>query len=682
MPARPDPAEPTRQDPDRQDPDRRDSDNDRLDPVDQERLDDAFAARDDLTDRLRRADIPSLDAWSDSIIHATRADAVRRLHDGWVPFFGRIDPVAPADANADAADPDTGPAYIGPYAVHSPDNRLLVQSWRAPASAAFYEASATDPLGVARRRRFAVDGPRITGVVEEDLGAGHDDLDTLRDAIVRQVLQTRTGSMQDIMTTITPEQHEVIRADAPVTVLQGGPGTGKTAVGLHRIAYLLYAHRDLDALVVGPSDRFIAYVQAVLPALGEDDVRHLTLAQLGTDPVRLRLRPTAPRHLLGDQRIEGLLDAAAWAQISIPEQLPVIRVRDRRVTLTDEAVREAVAVSRGSGLRYLDARAHFRAAVVGHVAERLKRRLGLLPSSDVLADIESSRGLAATMRAIWPSTSAGALLRRALADPDLLTAHLGQEDGPAVHRAVIGTTRPRSADTLLTALHELAGEVLGEATDLRRYGHVVADEAQELTPVELRMIRRRMTASAQVTLLGDLAQQMGIRRTTSWAELTVGATLRGADVRTLDTSYRVPADLLALAAAFAADPALVPTGIRPSQTPPSAIRTDDPDGVAVVQASRHPHDTVGIIASTARAGRMPPPQAEGVSVVPLAESRGLEFGHVVLVEPAELLAEGGAGGLYIALTRAVKSMVVVHRADLPEALAVALAAMDAGVPAA
>ncbi|HUG83924.1 MAG TPA: AAA family ATPase [Euzebya sp.] len=652
-----------------------------IDGADQQRLDGAYDARDVLAERLAQTSRPALDQYADSILYAIRSDAVRRMQDGWTPFFGRIDTDEAPDESGEG-----GRAWIGPYAVHAEDNRLLVQSWRAPASAGFYEATAADPRGVLRRRRFAIEGDRITGMVEEDLAAGQDDFDTLRRAIIRQVLQTRTGSMQDIMTTITPEQHTVIRADTPVTVLQGGPGTGKTAVGLHRIAYLLFAQPDLDALIVGPSDRFITYVSQVLPALGEDNVRHLTLAQLGQDPEGLRLVPKAPRDLLGDGRMAGLLEEAAWAVTVTDADLPVIRVRDRRVTLTPGTIADLLADARTAQTRPVDARAHFRDGLVGYIAGRLERRLGLLPSSDVIADIRASRGLAGTLRAVWPALDSTILLRRSLNDPELLSRHFSPTEAAVLHRAVIGTTRPRPADTLLTALHELAGEVLGEAFDGRRYGHIVADEAQELTPVELRMIRRRMTASGQITLLGDLSQHLGPVRDgladqpqRSWAGLVGAAGLAAASMRTLDVSYRVPADLLDLAAPFAADPSLVPQGVRPSQTPPMAVATTDLAAAVSDLARRHPDDTVGVIVPEGLLVQLASAQLGTASLVPLPEMHGLEFGHVILVEPAAVLREGGPGGLYIAITRAVKSLVMVHRQPLPAALSDALEASGAGV---
>ncbi|MEE8602044.1 HelD family protein [Euzebya tangerina] len=630
---------------------------------DQRRLDEALHARAVLTERLGASTIPNLDQYSEAIIHSIRSDVVRRLHQEWVPFFGALD-----------GEDEPGRTYIGPYAVHAPDDdRLLIQSWRAPDSATFYEATADQPLGITQRRRYASDGVTISGVVIEELAGGEDDRDGLRAAIVQQVLQTRTGSMQDIMTTITPEQHRVIRDDAPVTVLQGGPGTGKTAVGLHRIAYLLFSRRGMAALIIGPSDRFIDYVGQVLPALGEEAVGHMTITQLGEDPTGLVLTAAAPRHLVGDARMAALLDHHAWSHICPPTEPTVVTIRDRRVTLRPQVVAEAIAAARTEDPRYGVARTRFVAALVEEVAASLKRRVGLLPSSDVVAEIRRNRELSRLIASVWPTVTPSSLLRTALADARLVGEHYGQNSG--VHRAVRGTRKPRPVDSLLTALVELAGEIMGLEFDGRRYDHVVVDEAQELTAVELRMIKRRIRASGHLTLLGDLAQQLGTPHTADWSSLVTAATLRMPDVRTLDISYRVPSDLLALAAPFAPDREIVPTGVRQALAPTAVLHTPDPLREAIRVAGHHIDDTVGIIVADATHVRVvadPPSLAAGHSLVPLSESRGLEFGHVALVEPADLLDEGGPGGLYIALTRAVKSLTILHRRSLPTELQAAL----------
>jgi DNA helicase IV len=572
------------------------------------------------------------------------------------------------------------PLYVGRRWVHDEASEPLVVNWQAPAARPFYVATPGEPHGVTLRRRFRTDGRRLLDLADERLdGSGSV---AGGDFLLDELERSRAPHMRDIVATIQSDQYRLItRAPEPPLVVQGGPGTGKTAVGLHRASYLLYAYADRlrRVLVVGPNPTFMEYVSHVLPSLGEERVEQRAVTEL-VDGLDVTVADTAETaRLKGDLRLAELLArAAAQRTPAAPEELVVrlegeyVRVREREVAELVEAVRTELGLT-------APARERFRMDVLRRFYEDYGARLGGLAWRD-FGEIERllrAKGfLTRWLDRVWPTARPETLVRTLLTQR---TALAKAADGilDASEQALLLRPRARfgwsEADV---ALVDEAHALLDAPP--RTFGHVIVDEAQDLTPMQLRAVARRATTGS-LTLLGDIAQATGPVVHPRWEDV-LSAMPDGdeADVEELRHAYRVPQEIMALALPLLdriAPEVAPPVAFRPGGRPPRIERVapDDLVGAALRVALELSRED-GLLAVILPEPLVPQVAAasayeDGIPLLSPRGAKGLEFDHAVVVEPAAI-AEGERGlrELYVALTRATTTLVVVHARPLPEAL--------------
>lgn len=598
------------------------------------------------------------------------------LDDGVTPlFFGRLD--LPVEH-----------FHVGRRHVTGADGEPVVVDWRAPVAEPFYRASAHDPMGLLLRRRFGYREGVLTAYEDDrlDRAVGTSAL------LVEDIERPRTGPMRDIVATIQPEQDVLVRAPLEQTIcVQGAPGTGKTAVGLHRAAYLLYAHRARLAatgiLVVGPNRAFLSYVQEVLPALGEVQVTQVTADELAPRVVVRRTDSADTAVVKGDARMAVVLSKTLWDSTSPATDPLVHAVGARRYRVWPEQVREVERAVRGRGLAWGTGRV----ALAAGLASLLVRQLdedGRTVSERAVEVLARSKGLTAYVDALWPPVTATGLVSRLLSSPQDLA------------RAADGVLTPDEQELLLRdrpgsrpSWSRADLPLLDEAADLLErtpgFAHVVLDEAQDLSAMQLRSVGRRCR-SGSATVLGDLAQATTPWATASWQQVLEHLGKPDGGVQALTTGYRVPREVLDHANL------LLPT-IAPG-LPASASLRSVPGSLAVQQVgdlvggcvevvlARVGQGSTAVVAASAPllAAVRDALAAAGTSAVPLADTgpsatvtlvpaeavKGLEFDHVVLLEPADLTAAGphGLRLLYVCLTRAVSSLAVLHTRPLPREL--------------
>jgi DNA helicase IV len=581
--------------------------------------------------------------------------------------------------------------YIGRRHVEDDRGQPVVIDWRAGVATPFYRATFADPLGLERRRRFALEGRTIVDLFDEDFAdpASAHGASGIPDPLLAELDRSRTGAMRDIVATIQAEQDVVIRAPLDLLlIVQGGPGTGKTAVGLHRAALLLYDHREyLDregVLVVGPNRLFLRYISQVLPSLGETSVVQTTIVGLGQVDVRAE-EPDDVARLKGDARMAEVIARAAWGRtVPLVDDVPV-RTSFGGLTLRADEVNAALEAALADRRTVTSSRDGFRAAVVRLAFERLvaRRPEGLKLSDEVSSAVRTSVDLKRALDRAWPATTAPALLRRLLTNRAALAAAADGILTPAEQRLVLRRPARRADDEPWTAadmaLVDEADAVLGARP--RRYGHIVVDEAQDLSAMALRMLVRRGARFPSMTILGDLAQSTAPGGQASWDDVL--AVLGRPDdmlYAELDIGYRVPGQILDVANLLlpgaGVDVAAARSARRTDDEPRFVTVDDDGRAATVVDvvtelADRHP--TVGVIApaelhAALLAAGLPVGEALAapVSLITPAESKGLEFDAVVVVEPATVAAAGPAGVrlLYVAMTRAVQHLTVVQSEPL------------------
>jgi DNA helicase IV len=519
------------------------------------------------------------------------------------------------------------------------------------------------------------------------------------DPLLAEIERARSGEMRDIVATIQAEQDAVIRAPLErLLIVQGGPGTGKTAVGLHRAALLLYDHREVlerdGVLVVGPNRRFLRYIAQVLPSLGETAVVQATVAALGAVTVTA-LDAAEVAALKGDERFATVIHRAAWGRLAAPSDDVVARTSWGTVRLTAAELSGLLELCAAEERTVAAGRNRF-VAQIHRAAHRqlLDRRAEGAQVSDAIAQhVGSNTELRRAIDRIWPRTSPAALVRRLLTSPRFLAhAARGVLDA-SEQQAVCRKPGPRGSIEPWTeadvALVDEAAAVLGERP--RRYGHVVVDEAQDLSAMALRMLGRRCGRWPSMTVLGDLAQATGPASQRSWHELARHLGSDGeARVSELTIGYRVPGQILDLANSVlphTATDVAPPSSVRRGTYPPTFHAAGgDVAGVVcrVVAGLAERHATVAVVTPTPAPDVVEALARSGVAVtdafisgddhrvlvVPVAEAKGLEFDAVVVVEPALLTSLGprGARLLFVALTRAVQELAIVHDEPLPESL--------------
>jgi DNA helicase IV len=599
--------------------------------------------------------------------------------------FGRLD-----------EDPDVGGDtwYVGRRHVEDAKGEPIVVDWRADVATPFYRATAADALGLRRRRRFLMTDRQVDDLFDEVF----DDPDSvdaahhggIPDPLLAELERSRTGEMRDIVATIAAEQDLVIRASLDrCLVVQGGPGTGKTAVGLHRAAFLLYEHRRrLDnegVLVIGPNPLFLRYISQVLPSLGETAVRQTTLDRLlaGT-AYRVRARDTDPQaRLKGDPRMATVLARAVAAQ-----RRPVDGPLDARtgwgtVRLDADVVAAAIDEVVARGVAHNVGRNALRTQLLRLIRQELAERRGeeLASSAALESRLRDDRDWQRALDRLWPTVGAAALVRKLLSSPTALRQAAG-DDLDRDEQALLRRATTKRADDEpwteadLPLLDEAQALVVGPPS---AYGHVVVDEAQDLSAMGLRALARRCPTRS-MTVLGDLAQATASGAQRSWddtlAHLGSPATAQRVD---LDLGYRVPAPIMDFANRLlpTAAPGVTPTAsVRVDGRPPRLVRTGEAGDelvtelVLVVDELAKRWATVGVVAPDEV--RRALPRDLDAQVVRPAEAKGLEFDAVVVVEPAAIGDADDVGRnlrlLYVALTRAVQELVVLHARPLPAEL--------------
>jgi DNA helicase IV len=754
----------------------------------------------------------------DTLRERTRAELERALgHDGGGNFQARVDRDAFVArhsgrlAQLDAAEHglcfgrldrvDGSHLYIGRLGLLDDEREPLLVDWRAPAAQPFYRATWADPDGVVRRRHLRTRGRTVLGIEDDVL-----DLESLSDderdglsgeaALLAALATSRTGRMADIVATIQAEQDRIIRSDLPgVLVVQGGPGTGKTAVALHRAAYLLYTHRQRLArrgvLVVGPNPTFLRYIEQVLPSLGETDVLLSTVAGLFPGAEATGREPVAVAEVKGDPRMVEVLAAAISDRQRVPDEDIVVEVGGLRLRLDPATCEQARQRARAAGTPHNQARSVFRTEVVLALADQMVAALTRdlpevdLPDDDELlvdlfpderlldpdldeirAELAAAPAVRSAVDRLWPRLTAQELLGGLLASPERLAAAgaalapaerallhrpapaggrdagpwtpadvplldeaavLLGDDGAAARRAAARRDQRERAE-LAYAREVLANTTIGDAArytpdtgaldpslmaDRWRprgpqvgvaeragqdrswvFGHVIVDEAQELSPMAWRMLMRR-SPSRSMTVVGDTAQTGAPWGPASWAEALDPHAAGRWRVEQLTVNYRTPAEIMAVAADVLAS---LGTGLEPPRSAreggtlpwhlclaPDELAARFP-GVVAAEAAAVGQGKLAVLVPSARAeelaGLLAPevPAATSrqgpavldarVAVLTVAEAKGLEFDAVVVVDPVAILAAGphGANDLYVALTRTTNRLGVVHPGELPAVL--------------
>jgi DNA helicase IV len=646
--------------------------------------------------------------------------------------FGRIDRYGEGG---------TEPFHIGRLAVADEHREPVVVDWRAPVAEPFYRATGRQPMGLARRRHFSVKGRQLLGIEDELFGEGHlgignDDglpgvghqsglrgYSTLLEALERG----RTGQLGDIVATIQAEQDEIIRSPhAGVLVVQGGPGTGKTVVALHRAAYLLYTHRfpleDQGVLVIGPNRLFLRYIERVLPSLGEAGVEQVVLADLVPHDVKVRaLDSPAVTKVKGDPRMAKVVQRAVHdRQRGLKHDL-VVAFGTQNLRLRVGESERIVQMARRRFRRHNAARKFVETEVFEALAATSREEV----SPDVVR--ERTRHLdevRVALERMWPVLTPAELLHDLFGSVALLklaaSRWLGDDEYRSLHR-------PRSADLADVAWTDADAPLLDEARallgpkpakpskiaptnngfgrvpdtnephdEIRTFGHIVIDEVQDLSPMQLRMAARR-SLNGSMTIVGDIAQATGQHAPAGWEDVLAHLPDRKTPRQVeLTVGYRIPAKAMALAARVlaVAAPQLKPaSAVRDGEDPPSflvapgldALATTVADEVRRLQAGLGEGNVAVVVPGSLLAQLeqglhdaglafgVAPRQGldHPVTLVPVSLVKGLELDAVVVVEPGRIVSEEAQGlrSLYVALTRATRRLSIVHAEPLPSVIA-------------
>ncbi|MEV7629710.1 AAA family ATPase [Actinoplanes sp. NPDC089786] len=670
------------------------------------------------------------------------------------------------------------PRYIGRIGLFAEDRDAepLLIDWRAPAARPFYLATAVSPEGVTRRRHLRTKGRELTGIDDEVLdlaagGAGREDV-TGEAALLSALTAGRTGRMRDIVETIQAEQDEVIRSGLPgVLVVQGGPGTGKTAVALHRAAYLLFTHRaqltKQGVLILGPNATFLRYISQVLPSLAETGVLLATLGDMFPG-VRARAEePPAVAALKGRLPMTEVLARAVADWQTVPHDFVEVDHDGYPLRIDRATCEDARAVARRTGRPHNIARSVFVTEVIHALSLQIAERIGADPlgGDNLLSDAD----LAETRRELredidvqvalfdmWPVLTPRRVLRELLTSaerlasagaPDVLLRDrdarwtpadvplldelaelLGQDD--TLRKRAVERERAEAVEYAEGVLEIVEGsrsldfedqeeeilsaidvvdasafverhEVLDTRTAAERaaadrtwvFGHVIVDEAQELSPMAWRLLMRRVP-SRSLTVVGDVAQTSELAGTTTWEQVFEPYVAQRWRLAELTVNYRTPAEVMAVASDVlnAVDPSLQPPrSVREAGVAPWARRvTEDDLPTALVAAVRAEmaevgSGRVGVIVPQGREGELGhelmkalPEAAVGeqtdllnqVVMLTVRQAKGLEFDAVLVTQPDEIIAESprGLSDLYVAVTRATRRLGVLHSADLPKEL--------------
>ncbi len=662
--------------------------------------------------------------------------------------FGRIDAAIdnahqngaePSGPTASGVDAGTEAFHIGRLAISDASQDPLVVDWRAPVAEPFYRATGAHTMGLRRRRHFLTEGRAVVDLEDElfDFDGSNDGTSlglSGSQVLLAALSRGRSGRMRDIVATVQREQDEVIRGPlGGVLVVQGGPGTGKTAVALHRAAYLLYTHRfpleSQGVLVVGPNPTFLRYIEHVLPSLGESGVELSTISGLYADARPTATEPEPTSRLKGDARMARLLARAVGdrqrplrRRLEIPYGRALLR-------LTPEASAQVVAGAKRRPGSHNARRRTVETLLWRHLLIEVERRVGRPdgptengadPAGDALTATELGRELrrlpevVEALDRMWPVLTPEELLHdlfgaRPLIDlagrtffDDADRSRLERPRSPTYGdvawtaadialldeaRALLGTPRRRQTQT--------------DEADIRSFGHIVVDEAQDLSPMQLRMLSRR-SLGGSMTIVGDIAQATGSWAPSSWGQvvehLSGSRPWRRVE---LTVNYRTPVEIMDLAGRVLEEGA-------PGMQPPEAVRTTgDPvriraaDGspgsdrdlgsllvrtageeLAAVRPGGAEDGSVGVIVAASQLAELSRRMTdagtvhgtvdgaaldEAITLLAVEDAKGLEFDAVIAVEPARMARESAQGlrSVYVALTRATRRLAVLHAEPLP-----------------
>ncbi|MFH8578743.1 AAA family ATPase [Streptomyces zaomyceticus] len=650
--------------------------------------------------RAMREDVEALDIkdvtanWVNAVVLGRQIeDRIKALADlSHTPlFFGRLDYLHTTQEGQRF--------YIGRRHVHDAGGDPMVIDWRAPVSQPYYQASKKDPQDVGLRRRFGYTGGELTAYEDEHL-SDPEELERTSRLLQAEIERPRVGPMRDIVATIQPEQDGIVRSDLSGTVcVQGGPGTGKTAVGLHRVAYLLYAHRERLArtgtLVIGPNRSFLHYIEQVLPALGELEVKQATVDDLVGGQVEVRGTDEAATAVLkGDARMAELLRRAVRSHVALPKESLMVVRGSRRWRVPAYELEEIVQELTDRDIRYGAAREALPQRIAHAVLVRMEQA-GEAPDDRVQNAVARNTAVKAVVKECWPPVEPAKLVLRLLSDAEFLAEHaegLFTED----EQKLLRWAKP--ARSVKTAKWSAADAVLvDEAQDLvertHSLGHVVLDEAQDLSPMQYRAVGRRCTTGS-ATILGDLAQGTTPWATTSWAEALGHLGKPEAVVEELTAGFRVPREVIAYASRLLPHMSPGLAAVESVRENPGSLEirhtdTLDRDVVAACAEALAHEGSIGLIAADARIA----PLAEALTaagltylspgeettaesrltLVPASLAKGLEYDYVVLDEPAAVVdgepdERTGLRRLYVALTRAVSGLTMLHSAPVPPQL--------------
>jgi DNA helicase IV len=588
------------------------------------------------------ADVLVLEKWAAGRLR-TFEDAERGL------CFGRIDHASGGN-----------PLYIGRRWVHERDEPLIV-NWQASAARPFYTATPLTPQGLSARRRFRIEGRLLLDFIDEPLdGSSSPFAGGVSDILLEELERSRAQHMPDIVATIQGDQYALItREPGGALVIQGGPGTGKTAVGLHRASWLLYTYRaELErtgVLVVGPNPVFMEYVSHVLPMLGEERVHQRALAEIVGTNVAVTATDTRDAAAeKGGLAMAALIDAAVRAVPAAPDELVAVRLDGAEMRVYPDQLAQLVEEAVAGTDSIAAARERFRTELVRRVYRLYGEKLGGA----------AYRSFEEMQRAL----GSGGYLNRVVAKafprvtPETLVRRL--------------TRRRAWSEADLALLDEAAALLNGPP---HAYGHVIVDEAQDLTPMQLRALARRARGGS-MTLLGDIAQAAGPVGYRSWEEL-LGDLDVAFELEELRYAYRVPSEIMELALPLLAEIApgvAAPIAYRQGGETPRRVAAVDvlADAVAAALTEADREGSVALIVPEALHAAAVERLGEGhvydLAVLSARTAKGLEFDRVVIAEPGAIVAEaGGVDGLrqlYVALTRATKTLVLVHAAPLPQQL--------------
>mgnify|MGYP001499284954 CR=1 FL=1 len=659
---------------------------------------------------------------------------------------------------------DGATRYVGRIGLTDPEQTPLLTDWRAPAARAFYRATAAHPDGVRRRRHVVTRGRTVTGVEDEvlDLDLLDGDPEALaglsgEGALLAGLRAGRTGRMGDIVSTIQAEQDAIIRSELTgALVVQGGPGTGKTAVALHRAAYLLYAHRRVlersGVLLVGPSRTFLRYIDQVLPSLGETGVVTTTVADLVPGVVATGTESDEVAAIKGRAVMAKVVARAVRDRQRVPAEPTSVRIDGRTVVVRPSDVSQAIARARRLHRPHNLARVAFVRDMLGRLASQYVEQLAFdVPPDErgeILEELRTTREIRIALNLAWMPLTPEKLLSDLYAKPwrlesaapqltprerallerpadapwtpadvpllDEAAELLGEDDQAAKAQArAANEARQREIAFARQVLEQTGGSAFVSAelladrftssgpalTTAERaaadrtwtYGHVVVDEAQELSAMAWRALLRRVPTRS-LTIVGDVAQTSSAAGARRWASM-LDPVLRGSWRQAeLTVNYRTPAAVADAAGRVADAAGLARSPLTSARDVPDALEVtkvaeDDLTQAATTaagEASRAVHDesgagrvaviavperVAGLRAAGREAGLPLPPEGvldldAPVVVLTPREAKGLEFDVVVLVEPSEVLAQS-AGDLYVAMTRPTRALRVLHARDLP-----------------